>query len=497
MKIWVPLLLLVALLAPVGCGSSSSSDDGRFTGNAYPGVDLGNRRDAETEIIADDVRYLKQSWTLPINGRSAYGSYPSTPVVADGIVYSQDLESNVQAIDMETGKVLWTQQLESPGHRSNGLAVAEGRVYGTTDSEAFALDQESGEVLWSTPLGGTVRMQPGTDDGRVYVSTVPETPSGEYEAGAVGTLWAMDGKTGKKLWHFDTVPKNLWGEPNVNSGGGVRYPPSFDREGNVYVGTGSPAPLPGVAGHPWGSSRPGRNLYADSMVKLDPESGRVIWAYQQTPHDVYGWDFQDPPVLVKVDGRELAIGAGGSGSVVALDAKTGKPVWKRRVGTHNGHDEDPLYAMRGEFGRIKPGVVSPGRSGGVIGPLATDGKRVFVPIVNHPMVVRSGSEIREEGGVTGEAVSLDLKTGRVLWSNPYQAPVGGAPIVANDVVLIATTDGVVHVTGAHSGGEKLQIPLPGGTNAGVMASGDTLLADIGLPARGQAPKLVAYRLRPP
>src|SRR5262249_1172529 len=161
----------------------------------------------------------------------------------NGVIYSQDLESNVQALDLESGDVIWSTKLESPSHGPNGLAVAEGRVYGATNSEAFALDQETGKKLWSTPLEGAVDMQPGVNDGKVYVSTVPETPNAEYEAGQVGTLFALDGKTGKKLWEFDTVPKGLWGHPEINSGGGAWYPPSFDSKGDVYIGTGNPAPL--------------------------------------------------------------------------------------------------------------------------------------------------------------------------------------------------------------------------------------------------------------
>jgi alcohol dehydrogenase (cytochrome c) len=145
----------------------------------------------------------------------------------------------------------------------------------------------------------------------------------------VGTLWALDAKTGQKKWHFDTVPKDLWGDTKVNSGGGLWQPPSFDDKGFIYFGTGNPAPYPGTPQKPWGSSRPGANLYTDSMVKLDAATGKKQWHFQLTPHDIYDWDFQDPPLLISAGGKELAVGAGKSGIVVALDANTGKPVWKR------------------------------------------------------------------------------------------------------------------------------------------------------------------------
>jgi outer membrane protein assembly factor BamB len=495
------LPLLAAALAlgalVVGCGSSSSSSSSEadFTGTVYPGINQANTRQAEGEINETNVNSLKEAWSVPIKGQGIYGSYAWAPVVADGVVYSEDLESNVQALDLESGEVLWTQKFESPSHGPNGLAVAEGRVYGTTSSEAFALDQKTGKELWTTPLEGPVDIAPSVDKGTVYAATVPENTSSEYEAGTAGILYALDAKTGKKRWEFDTVPKNLWGDPSVNSGGGLWYPPSFDSKGDLYAGTGNPAPLPGTANKPWGSSRPGNNLYADSMVKLDPKTGKVIWHYQQTPHNIYDWDFQDSPVMTKIGGREVAVGAGKSGVVVAIDAKTGKPLWKTKVGVHNGHDNDPLYAMRGEYSKIKPGEVFPGELGGVIAPMSTDGKRVYVPVVNHSMTVRNGSEISEESTATGEVVGLNLKTGKQEWARELEQPAYGATLVVNDLVFATTADGVVHALKAETGGEVWQAALPAGTNAGVMVSGDMLLAPAGLPvAEGQTSTLVAYKL---
>ena len=231
------------------------------------------------------------------------------------------------------------------------------------------------------------------------------------------------------------------------------------------------------------------------MVKLDPKTGKVIWHYQQTPHNIYDWDFQDSPVMVTVGGKEMAIGAGKSGVVVAIDPKTGKPIWKTPVGVHNGHDNDPLYAMRGEYNKIKLGEVFPGQLGGVIAPMATDGKRLYVPVVNHSMTVRSGSEISEESAATGEVVALNLANGKIEWNRELEQPAYGATLVVNDVVFATTADGIVHALKADSGGEVWQAALPSGTNAGVMVSGDMMLAPAGLPlAEGQKASLVAFKL---
>jgi outer membrane protein assembly factor BamB len=496
-KLWrLPLLAaLVAVGAVVaGCGSSSSSHH-ELVGDGFPNIELTGTREAKGSIDSGNVAQLKVAWTMPIEGKGIYGSYASTPVIVNGVVYSQDLESNVSAIDLESGDVIWSHEFKSASHGPDGLTVDEGHVYGTTAESAFALDQESGEELWETPLEGAVDIAPVSNQGRVYASTVPETPQSIYEAGAVGTLYALDAKTGKKMWEFATVPKNLWGDPSVNSGGGLWYPPSVDAKGDLYAGTGNPAPLPGTPGKPWGSSRPGDDRYADSLVKLDPETGKLIWYYQQTPHNIYDWDFQNTPVLAKAGGREVAIGSGKSGWVVAVDTKTGKPVWKTAVGKHNGHDKDPEYAMRGEYSKIKTGEVFPGELGGVIAPLASDGKSVYVPVVNHSMTVKSGSEITEESEATGEVVAVDVKTGKIEWKRELESPAYGATLVVNDLVFATTADGVIHALKKETGGEVWQSALPSGTNAGVMVSGDMLVAGAGLPlAEGQEAQLVAYKI---
>ena len=490
------LALLLALGALVaGCGSSSSASEDNLSGDATPNIDLQGTRLAKGTIDSGNVDQLKEAWSVPIEGTGVYGSYAWAPIEVNGVIYSEDLESNVSALDLESGETIWSTKFESPSHGPNGLAVAEGRVYGTTSSAAFAVDQKTGRKLWETPLNGAVDIAPVAHNGNVFVATVPETPSAEYEPGLVGTLYALDGKTGKQQWEFATVPKNLWGAPGVNSGGGLWYPPSFDEAGNLYAGTGNPAPLPGTPNKPWGSSRPGDNRYADSLVKLNEKTGKLEWYYQQTPHNIYDWDFQNTPVIAEIGGKRVAVGSGKSGWVVAVDAKTGKPVWKTAVGVHNGHDNDPLYAMRGEYSKIKPGEVFPGELGGVIAPIASDGRTLYVPIVNHSMTVRNGSEITEESTATGEVVALDLKTGKIKWKRELEQPAYGAVVVVNDLVFATTADGVVHALKTETGGEVWQAALPAGTNAGVMVTGDMLLAPAGLPvAEGQKASLVAYKL---
>ncbi len=442
---------------------------------------------------------LSQIWTAPIPGVGPFGSYASTPVIDKGVIYSQDLASNVQALNLETGEVLWTRSYEQPSFGPNGVVVADGSVFGTTPTEAFALDQKTGKQVWSTVLPRNenegIDMAPGYRDGMVYVSTVPVTATAIYQGGGAGVLWALDAKTGKKRWHFDTVPKDLWGNPSVNSGGGLWYPPAFDEKGAMYFGTGNPAPFPGVGSFPFGSSRPGPNLYTNSLIKMDAKTGKMDWYHQVTPHDLYDWDFQGPPILMKVGGREVVVAAGKSGIVLAADRETGKVIWQRAVGKHNGHDDDGSLAMRGETSKIKLGTVYPGILGGVIAPMSTDGKTVFVPVVNGSQEIVSGVEKRESGVLTGEILALDAATGKVKWSEELGSPAYGATTVVNDLVFVTSYEGAVSAYTADSGQVVWREKLPAGSNSGVMVDGDTLIAPAGVAsAAGQAAKIVAFRL---
>jgi outer membrane protein assembly factor BamB len=500
------IALLLAFAAGCGGGGDSASGSGSggsgdvsFEGDAYPGTDLASSRHAEGGIERANVNKLKEAWSLPLKAQSSYGAISATPVVAGGVVYVQDLESNVQAVDLESGDVLWEKTYSESDQGPNGVVVGGEAVFGATPTKAFALDRESGEELWSVKLadGSTeaMDMAPGYHEGLVYVSTVPTNVRSEYPSGGVGTLWALDAKTGKKVWHFDTVPKSLWGNKSLNAGGGLWYPPSFDGRGGMYFGVGNPVPFPGEGSHPWGSSRPGPNLYTNSIVKLDAKTGKLDWYYQQTPHDVYDWDFQNPPILANAGGKELAIGSGKSGFVVAVDAKTGKLVWKTAVGKHNGHDGDGLLAMRGESSKIKTGTVYPGTLGGVISPIASNGTTLFVPIVNHPATVESGTELGEGSEATGGIAAIDIATGKVKWNDTVSVPMYGSPTAVNDLMFISMPDGTITAVDAKTGGELWSESLPAGSNTGVAVSGDTLLVPAGLPAgEGQEPALVAFRL---
>lgn len=472
-----------------------------FTGTGYPNGDLRNMRRTAGPISTKTVKQLKHAWSRPIDGAGNYGSYAATPVIDKGVIYSQDLASNVEAIDLRTGETLWRADYNLPSAGPNGLVVADGRVYAATPTAAFALDEATGDELWSVTLtkneADGIDMAPGYHRGLVYVSTVPvSAASPGYSETHAGTLYALDAKTGKERWSFNTIKAGGNGKETKSAGGGLWYTPAFDDDGGMYFGVGNPSPWPGTAAEPFGSGRPGANLYTNSLVKLDAKTGKLRWFYQETPHDIYDWDLQGPPILVNRGGRKLAIIGGKSGFVIAADQKTGDVVWRKPVGRHNGHDKDGLLAMRGKEDELETDVeIYPGILGGVISPMASDGKRVFAAVVDNPATLVDGATLQGSPDMEGQLVALDVATGKRAWRKRLPSVSFGATSVANDVVFATTMDGRVLGFDADTGKQVWDKSLGVGTNAGIVVKGSTLVAPAGMATEaGQTPQIVAFRL---
>ncbi len=380
--------------SPGAAGTASGpANPAVAAGWTLPGGNLANTRDVASAITSSDVSRLGVAWCVRIQSTGKRGAagvsdgYATTPVVVNGVVYLQDLESNVMAIRLATGKVLWTHDYNSINGGPDGVNVAGGVVYAATDKAAVALSAATGRQLWSRTLTGNdlegIDMAPGYHDGTVYVLTVPVNPNrGQYLGGARLTLWALDAATGAPQWSWDEV-QDLWGNPAINSGGGLWDPPSFDSQGNIYIGIANPGPIGQTGwphGYPWGTSRPGPDLYTDSVVKLSPQ-GKLLWYYQLTPHDLYDWDLQNSPVLTTAHGQPVVIDGGKAGILIELSARTGKLLWKLPVGVHSGHENDGLIT---EFAKPTAHIplpakfsLEPGVFGGVESQLATNGLTIF------------------------------------------------------------------------------------------------------------------------
>jgi outer membrane protein assembly factor BamB len=511
------LVVLSLLVAACGSSSSNSSTSSTTTANTtaatlgttweLPGANEGNTRDVGGPINSSNVSTLGVAWTVPIVASGTFGGYATTPVVSNGIVYTQDLASNVYAINLSTGKLLWLKKYNSPDEGPNGVSVVNGVIYGATETSAFALQAATGEQLWMKKLTRNgnegIDMAPGVHNGTVYISTVPGNSKTFYAGNGQAILWALNAETGEAKWKFEQVPANLWSSKNtsINSGGGLWNPPTFGKEGNLYIGIANPAPWPGTAKYPWGSSRPGPNLYTDSIVKLNGETGKLMWYYQLTPHDIFDHDINNPPILSTANGVPIVIDSGKAGIVVAVNAETGKLLWKTPVGVHNGKDNTNLEAEKGDYSNLKlPVTVEPGDLGGVESQMASNGKTVFAAVNNLAVKFKGQSDAEGElvGGVaagTGDLVALNEATGKIEWDDKLPSSAYGAAALVNDVVFTTTFNGTVYAMEASTGKELWKTTLSAGTNAPVAIVGDTVITAGSFPlAAGQKALITAYRL---
>jgi alcohol dehydrogenase (cytochrome c) len=527
-------LVVAAGLVAGGCSSSSSSSSpgtlacaskpatavagnapagtaGPAAGWTQPDADQASTRDVASAITSANVSRLGVAWTVPLTISTSHtdGAYATTPVVVNGVVYVQDLESDVLAISLATGQVLWRHDYNSPNGGPDGVTVAGGVVYAATNHAAVALSAATGAQLWSRTLIGNdhegIDMTPGYNRGTVYVSTVPVNPTvGEYLAGGKGVLWALNARTGAPEWSWDQV-QGLWGNPSVNSGGGLWYAPSFDSQGNLYIGIANPAPLFGTKSYPLGSSRPGPDLYTDSVVKLSP-AGKLLWYYQLTPHDLYDWDLQNPPVLTTANGRPVVIDGGKAGVMIELDAQTGKLLWQRPVGVHSGHEDDGVLTEHATPTSHDPlparYCLQPSIYGGIETQLASNGSTTFAAVNELALPATPAgytgtltSVIGAVENATGEMVAVSQDTGTVDWDTPLPSSPYGAATVTNDVVFTTTFRGDLYALGAATGKILLETPMSAGSNAPVAVDGDYVIAGAGTPLSGsQRPMIIAYKV---
>jgi outer membrane protein assembly factor BamB len=204
------------------------------------------------------------------------------------------------------------------------------------------------------------------------------------------------------------------------------------------------------------------------------------------------------PVYVRSNGRNLVLDAGKMGYVYALDASTGKLVWKTRVGVHNGHDHDGELALRHRLKLRFPLTVEPGIVGGVETNMAVADGVVYVPVANLASewkTAATGLGAANFGSGRGELVALDLATGRVLWDRKLPQMADGAATVANDLVFTTTFDGRLIALARKDGSIVWNRKLPAFTNAPVAIAGDTLVTAASFPGgKGQTTEVIAFRL---
>ena len=300
----------------------------------YNGTYKSQRYSELKQITRRNVKHLELKWMLQ---NKVFGAWQSNPIIDDGIMYITQRPNDVIAMDARTGRVYWVyEHTPDPayqvccGANNRGVALLGEKLFmGTLDGKLVALDKVTGQPVWQQTVGDvklaySVTMAPLAIKDKVIVGT----GGGEY--GIRGYIVAYDAETGEEAWRFYTIPgpgepgHDTWeGDDWKYGGASVWVTGSYDAEQNLtFWGIGNPGP-------DWNAEqRPGDNLYSDSVVALDVDTGELKWHFQFTPNDAYDYDSVQVPVLVdrewRGEQRKLMLWANRNGYFYVLDRTNGK-----------------------------------------------------------------------------------------------------------------------------------------------------------------------------
>jgi len=301
---------------------------------SYNGDYSGRRFSALSEINANNVDRLKAQWVFHTDNTR---HLEVTPVVVNGLMFIT-AANEAYALDARTGREVWHHRRpiseglidDASRHISRGVAAWQDRVYMETDNaHLLCLDARSGNLIWDVSYADWKKNYGATSAPLVVKDKVLVGTSGGDD-GVRGFVAAYDARTGQLVWRFWTIPAP--GEPGSESwpgnsylhGGGTTWMPgTYDAElHTIYWGTSNPSP------DFEGSVRPGDDLYTDCVLALDPDTGRLKWFFQFTPHDLFDYDGVETPVLIdaeyKGSNRKLLVEANRNGYLYILDRTNGQ-----------------------------------------------------------------------------------------------------------------------------------------------------------------------------
>ena len=407
MSVQLSLLRSLLLGALLQCGAAAAAGpaavDGARLGSAAsePGqwLTVGRTSDEQrfsplARINTGNVKQLQLAWYLDFDSNRGQ---EATPLAIDGVLYFSTAWSKLKAVDARTGKLLWAYDPKVPGEFAGrgccdlvnrGVAAWKGRIYVSTyDGRLVALDAKTGAIVWTTltldhdkPVTSTGA--PRIANGKVIIGNAGS------EFGVRGYISAYDAQTGKQLWRFYTVPGNpadgeqdaylkaattTWNGDFWKWGGGgtVWDGIVYDSRSNLlFIGTGN--------GSPWNrqyrGDGGGDNLYIASVIAVNPDTGKYVWHYQETPGDEWDYDATSPLMLadLKIDGhsRRVVMQASKNGMYYVWDARTGKVLQAKNfvhVTWNNGIDEvtgRPLMTLIDRYDVTrKIAIVEPGGQG--------------------------------------------------------------------------------------------------------------------------------------
>jgi PQQ-dependent dehydrogenase (methanol/ethanol family) len=437
-------------------------------------------------------------------------SMETAPLVVNGVMFITTSYNHVYAVNATTGEQYWHYKHKiGPvstyccGPNNKGVAISEGKLFmGTLDAKIVALDAKSGKLIWQTQiadpeLGYSETMAPTVVDGKVLIGT----NGGEY--GVRGFVKAFNAETGKLDWTFYTIPEKghegVWAENDATGrnmkrdiaaekaalaknadfyktlGGGVWMTPAIDKKTRtVFFVAGNPSP------DLYGAERPGDNLYTNSMIAVDLDTGKYKWHYQYIAHDVWDLDAVSPPILVDVkdkDGKMVpgVIHGGKTGHIYVHDRSNGNLI----------RFSEAMVSQEGLWSLPTPqGTrMSLGANGGVEwSPMAVNPnlRLAFAANLEQPMTYHVEASAYPGGklwlggafkNVPGEeqfgnVTAVNLDTGKIAWKARTPQPmIGGVLATAGDLVFAGEGNGWLKAYDAKTGKVLWQYQCGAGVNA--------------------------------
>ena len=459
-----------------------------------------------SQINTSNVRNLRPAWIFQTE---IVESQETTPIVVNGIMYITTSFNHVYALNAATGEQIWhfkhkmgpiTTYCCGPNNR--GVAVHGDKLYmGTLDAKLVALDAKSGKLVWETQIadpekGYSETMAPTAVDGMILIGT----NGGEY--GIRGFVKAFDAETGKLKWTFHTTAENsvgVWakndatgrdmlrdiaaeraalakmGDPYKTLGGGVWQNPAVDLETRrVYFVVGNPSPDLD------GSLRPGDNLYTNSLVSVELDTGKYICHFQYIAHDVWDLDAVSPPIITNVKneyGKTVKgiLHGGKTGHVYVHDAKNCNMI---RFSEAMVPQEDMWVLPTKDGQRMLPGA-----NGGVEwSPMTVDAGLGLVYAINlhQPMTYHVESTPYPGGKLWlggafkvipseeqwGNVSAVDYNTGKIRWKVKTPQPmIGGIMATAGGLVFAGEGNGQFKAYDSKTGNILWNFQAGAGVNA--------------------------------
>ena len=459
-----------------------------------------------SQINKDNVKNLRPAWIFQTE---VVESMETSPLIVNGIMYATTSFSHVYALNAATGAEIWHYKHKMGpittyccGPNNRGVAALGDKVYmGTLDAKLVALDAKSGKVVWETQIadpekGYSETMAPTAVNGKILIGT----NGGEY--GVRGFVKAFDSETGKLLWTFHTTPEDsvgVWathdatgrdmhrdilaeraalrklGDPYKTLGGGVWQNPAYDAELNrIFFVAGNPSPDLD------GSIRPGDNLYTNSLISVDLDTGKYVCHFQYIAHDVWDLDAVSPPILVdvkNVKGKMVpgVLHGGKTGHVYVHDRKDCSLI---RFSEAMVPQEDMWVLPTKDGQRMLPGA-----NGGVEwSPMTVDTSLGLVYAINlhQPMTYHVESTPYPDGKLWlggafkviakeeqwGNVTAVDYNTGKIRWKVKTQQPmIGGIMATAGGVVYTGEGNGLFKGYDSATGNLLWKFQAGAGVNA--------------------------------